>query len=186
MLPEFLTPSANDSGGNWRPSSQGVYGAYWRGAGGDSENHASPGFVASTPQAPFEPSPDAAWSMVYLPDTQNYVARPGDYGRLIGQMNWILDNKDAFKIKAVLQGGDIVNRNSGTADNGVTAVEQWEGARDAFHMLNGEVPYILAAGNHDFGTTNFQSRETKYNTYFKEADNPLTNRATGGILRGYF
>jgi hypothetical protein len=186
VLPEFLTASANDNGGNWRPASQGVYGAYWRSAGGDSENHASPGFVSSTPQAPFEPSSDAAWSLVYLPDTQNYVARPGDYGRLIGQMNWILNNKDAFNIKVVLQGGDIVNRNSGTAENGVTAIEQWEGARDAFHMLNGEVPYILAAGNHDFGTTNFQSRETKYNDYFKATDNPLTNPATGGILKGTF
>jgi len=186
VLPQALTPSANDSGANWRPSSQGVYGAYWRGAGGDSENHASPGFVASTPQSPFEPSPDAVWSMVYVPDTQNYVARPGDYNRLIGQMNWILDNKEAFNIKVVIQGGDIVNRNSGTAANGVTAVEQWEGARDAFHMLNGEVPYILAAGNHDFGTTNMQSRETKYNTYFKATDNPLTNPLTGGILKGTF
>jgi hypothetical protein len=186
VLPQSLTAAGNDSGANWRPSSQGVYGAYWRGAGGESENHASPGFVASIPQAPFEPSPDAVWSMVYVPDTQNYVARPGDYGRLVGQMNWILDNKDAFNIQAVIQGGDIVNRNSGTAENGVTAVEQWEGARDAFHMLNGEVPYILAAGNHDFGTTNFQSRETKYNTYFKATDNPLTNPATGGILKGTF
>jgi hypothetical protein len=186
VLPAFLTPSANNNGGNWRPSSQGVYGAYWRGAGGDSENHASPGFVAATPQTPFEPSADAAWSLVYLPDTQNYVARPGDYGRLIGQMNWIRNNKDAFNIKVVLQGGDIVNRNSGTADNGVTAIEQWEGARDAFHMLNGEVPYILAAGNHDFGTTNFQSRETKYNDYFRATDNPLTDPETGGILQGTF
>jgi hypothetical protein len=186
VLPQFLASSANNSGGNWRPSSQGVYGAYWRGAGGDSENHASPGLVATTPQTLFEPSPDVAWSMVYLPDTQNYVARPGDYSRLIGQMNWILANKDAFNIRIVLQGGDIVNRNSGTAENGVTAVEQWEGARDAFHMLNGQVPYILAAGNHDFGTTNFQSRDTKYNTYFKATDNPLTNPATGGILKGTF
>lgn len=186
VLPEYLSPSANDNGGNWRPSSQGVYGAYWRGAGGDSENHASPGFVASTPQAPFEPSPDAVWSMVILPDTQNYVARPNDYSRFVGQTNWIKNNKEAFNIQVVLHEGDIVNRNSGTASNGVTAVEQWEKARDAMHVLNGEVPYILATGNHDFGTTNFQSRNTKYNTYFKATDNSLVNPATGGILKGTF
>ena len=186
VLPQYLTSSLNDSGGNWRPSSHGVYGAVWKSAGGDSENHASPGYVATTPQAPFTPSPDAAWSMVYLPDTQNYVARPGDYTRLIGQMNWIIANKDAFNIKMVLQGGDIVNRNSGTADNGVTAVEQWQNAKDAFHMLDGVVPYALAAGNHDFGITNFDSRDTKYNTYFKATDNPLVNPATGGILKGTF
>lgn len=186
VLPQHLSSSGNDSGANWKPSAQGVYGAYWRGGRGDSENHASPGFVATTPQAPFEPSSDVAWSMVILPDTQNYVARPNDYQRFVLQTNWIKDNKDAFKIAMVLHEGDIVNRNSGTASNGVTAVEQWEKARDAMHVLNGHVPYILAAGNHDFGTTNFQSRDTKYNTYFKATDNPLVNPATGGTLRGTF
>ena len=34
LLPQNLSAAANDSGGNWRPSSQGVYGAFWRGAGG--------------------------------------------------------------------------------------------------------------------------------------------------------
>ena len=53
-------------------------------------------------------------------------------------------------------------------------------------MLNGQVPYILAAGNHDFGTTNFQNRNTQYNTYFKITDNPLNNPATGGIIKGTF
>lgn len=178
VLPQSLTSSANDAGGNWRPSSQGVYGAVWRSAGGDSENHASPGTVATAVQAPFEPSPDAAWSMVYLPDVQNYNSSDGDQAREIGQMNWILSNKEAFKIKAVIQGGDIVNQNQSDA--------QWQRAKEAFHMLDGQVPYILAAGNHDFGTTNFQSRTTQYNSYFKITDNPLNNPATGGIIKGTF
>ena len=178
VLPQALTAAANDSGGNWRPSSQGLYGAVWRSSGGDSENHASPGTVAITVQAPFQPSPDAAWSMVYLPDVQNYNSSDGDHVRLIGQMNWIIDNKAAWNIKAVIQGGDIVNQNQSDA--------QWERAEEAFDMLNGQVPYILAAGNHDFGTTNFQNRSTQYNTYFKITDNPLNNPATGGIIKGTF
>ena len=178
VLPQYLTASLNNSGSNWRPSSQGVYGAIWRSAGGDSENHASPGTVATAVQAPFEPSPDAAWSMVYLPDVQNYNSSDGNHVREIGQMNWILDNKEAFKIKAVIQGGDIVNQNQSD--------DQWERAKEAFHMLDGQVPYILAAGNHDFGTTNFQNRNTQYNSYFKITDNPLNNPATGGIIKGTF
>ncbi len=178
VLPQYLTSSLNDSGANWRPSSQGVYGAVWRSAGGVSENHASPGTVATTVQSPFEPSPDAAWSMVYLPDVQNYNSSDGNHVRLIGQMNWILNNKDAFKIQAVIQGGDIVNQNQSNA--------QWQRAKEAFHMLDGQVPYILAAGNHDFGTTNFQNRNTQYNSYFKITDNPLNNPATGGIIKGTF
>ena len=178
VLPGFLDSTANNSGGNWRPSSQGLYGAIWRSAGGDSENHASPGTVATAVQAPFVPSPDAAWSMVYLPDVQNYNSSDGDHVRLIGQMNWIINNKAAWNIKAVIQGGDIVNQNQ--------SEEQWERAEQAFDMLNGQVPYILAAGNHDFGTTNFQNRNTQYNTYFKVTDNPLNNPATGGIIKGTF
>jgi hypothetical protein len=178
VLPQYLTSSANNSGANWKPSSVGVYGAVWKSAGGASENHASPGTVATTVQAPFEPSADAAWSMVYLPDVQNYNSSDGDQVREIGQMNWILNNKAAFNIKAVIQGGDIVNQNQSDT--------QWARAKEAFHMLDGQVPYILAAGNHDFGTTNFQSRTTQYNSYFKITDNPLNNPATGGIIKGTF
>ena len=184
VLPQYVNPTDNDSGSNWRPSSQGVYGAYWRGAGGESENHASPGFVATTMQAKFAPSPDAVWSMVVVPDTQNYVARPNDTSRLQGQMDWIVANKEAFNIQVVLQEGDIVNRNSGTAANGVTAVQQWQAAREAFSTLNGVVPYIMATGNHDYGTTNSETRDTKFNTYFKATDNPLVDPAQGGILKG--
>ncbi|HEY2759141.1 MAG TPA: lamin tail domain-containing protein, partial [Pirellulales bacterium] len=53
VLPQDLNTTANDSGANWKPSAVGVYGAVWKGAGGDSENHASPGIVANTVQAPF-------------------------------------------------------------------------------------------------------------------------------------
>jgi hypothetical protein len=184
VLPQHLTPAGNDSGANWRPSSQGVYGAYFRSAGGASENHASPGFVATTMQAPFAPTDGAVWSMVVVPDTQNYVARPNETYILQKQMDWIVDNKDTFNIQVVLQEGDIVNRNSGTASNGVTAAQQWQAARTAFSTLDGVVPYIMATGNHDYGTTNSQTRDTKFNNYFKATDNPLVDPAQGGILKG--
>src|SRR6478752_2781752 len=60
LLPQALSSSANDSGANWKPSSRGVYGAVWTSAGGASENHASPGYVATTPQSAFTPSSEAA------------------------------------------------------------------------------------------------------------------------------
>jgi hypothetical protein len=178
VLPQYLTSSLNNSGANWKPSSQGVYGAVWKSASGPSENHASPGKVATTVQDPFEPSPDAAWSMVFLPDVQNYNSSDGNQAREIAQMNWILNNKTAFNIKAVLQGGDIVNQNDTDS--------QWARAKEAFHMLDGQVPYVLAAGNHDFGNNNFENRNTQYNNYFKITDNPLNNPATGGIIKGTF
>src|SRR4029077_412871 len=125
LLPQALSSSANDSGANWQPSSAGVYRAAWKSAGGDSENHASPGTVATTVQAPFQPSTDAAWSMVYLPDVQNYNSSDGDQAREIAQMSWILNNKTAFNIKMVMQGGDIVNQND--------TASQWARAKESFH-----------------------------------------------------
>ena len=46
------------------------------------------------------------------------------------------------------------------------------------------VPYIMVAGNHDFGFTNADNRDTMINNYFKATDNSLTDPAQGGILKG--
>lgn len=185
-LPSGLSTEANDDGANWRPASQGAYGARFTQPYGPSENHGSPGVVVAEPLPSFAPSPDAAWSLVVLPDTQNYVRDSGDLPILEKQIDWIKQNKDAFKIELVLQEGDIVNQNGGKApvDGDQTAVEQWTNARRAFSQLDGVLPYIMATGNHDYGTTNSQTRQTKFNDYFKATDNPLVDPAHGGILQG--
>jgi hypothetical protein len=184
-LPAGLTARGNDLGENWRPASQGVYGARFTRPYGPSENHASPGIVVAEPQAPFAPSADAAWSMVVLPDTQNYVRDAGDMSILLDQMEWIKKSKDAFKIQLVLQEGDVVNQNGGKTHPGEqSAVQQWANARQAFSQLDGVLPYVMATGNHDYGTTNSQTRQTKFNDCFKATDNPLVDPAHGGILQG--
>ena len=55
----------------------------------------------------------------------------------------------------MLQEGDIVNQNSQVTptSGNQTATQQWENARAAFSVLNGHVPYVMAAGNHDMGST---------------------------------
>jgi hypothetical protein len=188
LLPQGLSSSGNNDGDNWKPSMWGVYNAVFRTA--DGENHGSPGYVATAPQAAFTPLPDTAWSMVYVPDTQNYV-KWGDYQQLLPQVtSWIRDNKEEYKIQAVLQGGDIVNNNNTTnppinpSSGDQDSTSQWQAAQAGFYVLNGHLPYILAAGNHDHGTTNAQNRETQINTYFPISANPLIDPAQGGILKG--
>jgi aminoglycoside phosphotransferase (APT) family kinase protein len=62
--------------------------------------------------AAFRPSPDAGWSMVVVPDTQNYV-KDTAYRPILTQMTeWIRDHRAQWKIQVVLQEGDIVNQNS--------------------------------------------------------------------------
>ncbi len=184
LLPQALSSTANNIGTNWKPSVNGVYGATFHSA--DGENHASPGFVATVPQTPFGPSPDAAWSMVVMPDTQNYVKSSTDKSILTQLTTWIRDNRDAYKIQLVMQEGDIVNNNNtnNPTSGDQTGTQQWQNAQASFSVLNGYVPYIMAAGNHDFGTTNAQNRDTMINNYFHPEDNPLVDPAQGGILKG--
>lgn len=194
LLPHALDASANNSGANWHPSSGGLYGARWVNAGGHGENNGSPGYVPTVSQAQFAPSPDAAWSMVVIPDTQNYSKDTRDKPIFSQMTSWIRDNRDLFNIQLVLQEGDIVNQNSQVTptSGNQSASQQWANAREAMSILDGHVPYIMSLGNHDIGTTNAQSRETQYNTYFQATQNPLNysppsgGRPAGGILKGVY
>jgi hypothetical protein len=88
------------------------------------------------------PAPGAAgepFTIVVLPDTQFYADTYHPIFR--AQTDWILAEKDRRRIAFVLHEGDIVN---------VDVDEQWAVAADSLHSLDGAVPYVLSAGNHDF------------------------------------
>jgi hypothetical protein len=100
--------------------------------------------------------PDGAWSIVLLPDTQYYAqSYPGIF---YSQTSWIIDNLRKRNIRYVIGLGDITNTN---------APAQWDAARAAIKPLHGRVPYVLAAGNHDYGPGgNATTRDTLINEYF--------------------
>jgi hypothetical protein len=190
LLPGAMTSTANDVGANWKPSSAGAYGAWWTNGGGKGENHGSPGVVVTTPQTPFAPSPDARWSMVVFPDTQNYSKSTTNFPIFTQMTNWVKDHRDEYKIQLVLQEGDIVNRNneSNPSSGELPSAQQWANASSAMGVLDGVVPYVMAVGNHDLGTGDgtAQNRLTEFNTYFPPSRNPLNDPAHGGILKGTF
>ncbi|TWT98070.1 hypothetical protein Pla108_22260 [Botrimarina colliarenosi] len=185
LLPNELSALANDSGLSWKPSMAGVYGAQYRYGADGSLDRASPGYVAVEAQAAFTPSPDAAWSMVVFPDTQNYSKSSGDRPIFSQMAQWVVDHKSDFNIQFVLQEGDIVNQNSqvNPTSGDQSGDEQWRNAKEAMILLDGVVPYAMAPGNHDYGSTNAQDRSTQFNDYFKQTDNPLVDPAQGGALR---
>jgi hypothetical protein len=190
LLPQALSSTANDAGSSWLPSSRGLYGARYVAAGGEGENHGSPGFVATTAQAPFLPDANVAWSMAVLPDTQNYSKSTKNYPIFPQITNWIKNNRDQFKIALAMQEGDIVNRNNEDmpASGELPSAQQWTNASNAMGVLDGVVPYIMAVGNHDLGTGDgtAQNRLTEFNTYFPPSRNPLNDPLQGGILKGVF
>ncbi len=102
---------------------------------------------------PFVPG---SWTIVILPDTQDYAEKyPGLFDL---QTQWIVDNKDNYNIKQVLHLGDITNR--------ATDLE-WSRASNAMARLDGIIPYAIVPGNHDIGPGGTaRDRTTRMNKYF--------------------
>lgn len=185
VLPGSLSSSGNDVGSAWKPSMVGVYGATFAFGPNGEGDRASPGVVVPTPQAPFVPSPDAAWSMVVLPDTQSYVKSSADTAIFQQMTQWVVDQRDNFGVQFVVHEGDIVNQNSQVAPTSgdQSGDQQWQNAKDAMSLLDGVVPYAFSTGNHDYGATNAQDRSTQFNDYFRPDDNPLVDPLQGGTLK---
>lgn len=102
---------------------------------------------------PFVPG---SWTLVVLPDTQVYSQSYPELFR--DQTRWIVANKDRYNIQYVVHLGDIVNNNTPA---------QWANAKSAISLLDGQVPYALAPGNHDYGPNGSASdRTTLFNDYF--------------------
>lgn len=185
VRPEGLSPQENDNGRNWIPTMDGVYGGRHTQVG-EEIDRASPGFVATVPQSHFEPSADVAWSMVVIPDTQNYVSDSSRIDVFDQMTQWIADHHEEFGIEFVLHEGDIVNQNDldtpkGSGDQ--NSPQQWQSAKNAMSTLDGVVPYAFSPGNHDYGIGNAEDRSTHFNEYFKPSDNPLVNPVHGGTLK---
>ncbi len=120
---------------------------------------------------------EVAWTMVVVPDTQNYTAVNGQLPNLYTMMQWIVDSKESRNIQLVASQGDITNNRT----------TEWANQHDAWGTLNGEVPYIVVTGNHDYDPGAVSP--TLINDYFKLSDNPLnsmtTERITGRIENSY-
>ena len=101
---------------------------------------------------------DAAefWTIAVLPDTQSSYYFPPSF--FAAETQWIADNRDSEGIAFVLHEGDIVDTPWDT--------NQWAAARANLGLLDGKVPYVLAAGNHDLGSTAGEPRSTLVNQYF--------------------
>lgn len=133
-------------------------------------------FISSIPamaQEGYEPpglsNPDS-WTLILLPDPQSYVKFGRNQGILELMTAWISENIDPLNIEMVLCTGDLVEQNEWLVPDYVNGNQpsrnQWLAVSNAFQRLDGKVPYILAAGNHDFGYKNIEHRRSEYDRYF--------------------
>lgn len=120
-----------------------------------------------------------SWSMVMLPDLQNYVKWNRNQPILDLMMRWIEDNIDTLNIKMVVCVGDLVEHNNLVNqghDGDQSAQRQWETTASAFARLNGKVPYIAATGNHDYSIDREGNRTSRYAEFFRIDDNWLNKK----------
>jgi hypothetical protein len=83
-----------------------------------------------------------AWTLVHIPDVQNYVSDAGRTEILHTELQWLVAQRAARNIRFAVQVGDLTN------DNGDL---QWNRCRDAFATLIGQIPFAACSGNHDCG-----------------------------------
>jgi hypothetical protein len=102
--------------------------------------------------------------IILIPDIQNYISNAGNDVYLEKIIDWILKfNSAGFKVKAVLQVGDVTNFNSRP---------EWEKAQKIFSKLDNKIDYITTTGNHDYGDNGTcNSRNTYFNEYFNFSSN---------------
>lgn len=122
---------------------------------------------------------EKSWSVIMIPDVQNYVKWGKNQPILDLMMAWIEEQIDSLNIKMVTCVGDLVENNekiNNDYDGNQTTKRQWETVSRAFARLDGKVPYIAATGNHDYSVDRQGNRNSQYSNYFDIDRNHLNQK----------
>jgi len=99
--------------------------------------------------------PAAAYTIAVLPDTQYYSSSWPEI--FVAQTRWLVEKRAEQQIAFVLHTGDLVDED---------LPEQWSVASQAMHALDGQVPYAITAGNHDYDPARLADRTGMASAYF--------------------
>ncbi|RMD97422.1 MAG: hypothetical protein D6812_15315, partial [Deltaproteobacteria bacterium] len=117
-------------------------------------------FLAGTTLSECQPTPEE-FSIVLLPDTQYYSASGDSSGNpYYHQTTWIVENREAEKIRFVLHLGDMTDGNTEA---------EWVVADKAHDILDAAgIPYTVIPGNHDYtrGGGGIIRDTARYNAWF--------------------
>ncbi len=117
-----------------------------------------------------------SFNIVLLGDPQNYVKY--DYNQPVFDlmMAWTKNHLDTMNVKAVLCTGDLVDQNENIVPpfprfGNLPSEMQWQYVSDAFKKLDGQVPYLISPGNHDYGLLRSENSLTHFPEYFNPSRN---------------
>lgn len=144
-----------------------------------AQNHNSP-----------ELNDPASFSMVVLPDLQNYSKYDTNQPAFELMAAWIASQIENLNIKAVLCPGDLVEQNNWIIPDGKngnqTSEQQWRSVSKAFERLDNKIPYIISLGNHDYGYKSGENRESEFQNYFPANRNPTWAKHLISAYPNYF
>jgi hypothetical protein len=120
------------------------------------------------------PTPGRDFTMVVLPDAQNYTgaAEGGSPDIFVAQTDWIATNRVARNLAFVAQLGDVSRSGDNNGDD-----TEWRNATNALYRLENPettllaegIPYGVAVGNRDqFPKSDPHGTTTFFNRYFGE------------------
>ena len=122
---------------------------------------------------------EGSWSLIMIPDLQNYAKWNRNQPLMDLMMAWVVDNIDSLNIKMVMGMGDLVQNDekiTNDYDGDQTTYSQWQAVSKAFARLDGKVPYIAATGNHDYSIDPEGNRQSHYSEYFTVDRNHLNQK----------
>ena len=133
---------------------------------------------------------EGSWTMVVVPDTRTYIKQIENHGIMDMMLAWMVRRREEMNIQQVLFTGDLTYGNDqGYVDEmpstrfyrsgklrDLIAHEQWKAFSRLMERLDGELPYVLCTGNHDYGFSSAENRACSLNEYFPTDRNPLTRR----------
>ena len=100
------------------------------------------------------PTNNSSFTIIALPDTQEYTFAPGWNAIFHAQTQWIADNKNLLNIVAVTGEGDTISHPTDT---------EFIVASTAYSTIeNADIPLIVPTGNHEWYYDNYAN----YNNYF--------------------
>ncbi len=105
--------------------------------------------------------------MVFLPDTQNYVAFDSTYMQMTDPENndviaqWIVDNAEYSNMVALAHCGDVTQN---------ATMLEWKWVYKSYSIMDGVIPYLFTMGNHDYPSLSGKGCEIRdasnYNYYW--------------------
>jgi calcineurin-like phosphoesterase family protein len=122
-----------------------------------------------------------SWSVIMLPDPQTYMKFARNQPIFDLMTSWIQENIDTLNIKLAVCTGDLVEQNDLMTPDGVNgnqnSLAQWRSVSGAFSRLDGRLPYVVTAGNHDYGYVNAGTiRKSNLYKYFPVDKNLLNQQ----------